>query len=231
MGIVKFNNTSLNIEQVPDGHVIITQAELDSISSLRNELNLIKSYLPPGVDKGQLGGLVEKGQRFDPLNTEHQTLKSQVTDLTAKLSQYSNLPKEFSVEKWNSYVNKEQMENRNVKLNELTQRALAKAKEVVGVDVKVDQRFIPSDVLQNFDVNAPDAQDKWYKVLDDAHTKQQEFIKENLNNVTPVSTPVGAGGSGNGQQATSTPPMRGTPAGDVVSDTGLSVQKFGATFR
>ena len=98
MGLVRFGAQTLNIEQVPDGHVIVTDSELANLRNVQNSYLTLKSSIPPGVDVTQIQSIVEKGQRYDGEAKLRADAEKKIGDLNISLQQYSNMPKEFSME-------------------------------------------------------------------------------------------------------------------------------------
>jgi uncharacterized protein (DUF342 family) len=186
---VKFGQVTLNVDNVPDGHIIISEAEHANLKQSANALFLLKSKIPVGVDENQLSVLVEKGQRHDTLAQELDTHKKNVTSLTEKLNKFSNIPEGFSVEQWNKDRTKEKMEMRAGQFAEIEKSAFKEIETKFKIKPNIDKRFLPN--LDEFDVTAKDAVEQYVKILDKAHTDQAEFVK-NLQ-TKPNSEPVGGG--------------------------------------
>lgn len=195
MGIVKYNNTNLTVEGVPDGSMIITPEQHTAYTQTQNAYTLLKSKMPIGVSENDLALLVEKGQRFDSLNTEFSTTKTKLTETETKLAGFKNIPEGFSVEKWNQLTAKEKAEVRSGQITQLTKAVEDKLKKDYPdkTPPTIDQRFLPADKVATFDPTAADAQDKWAAILGEGFTAQNEFLNRIVSNgVTP---PVIGGGS------------------------------------
>jgi hypothetical protein len=190
MGLVKFGQQTLNIENVPDGHILVSEAELKSIRDAANSYYSLNSSIPVEIDRGKVGELAARGSRYDSIVKEREELAAKLNDLEKQLGQYKDIPEGFSKEKWNNYVQTEQKAIRQGKLDKLMADALAKAEKETGVKYSVDPRFVPTDVINNFDVEATDALDNMYKILDGAHTAQQEFIQKQMS-VNLPNKPLG----------------------------------------
>lgn len=191
MGLVKFNNQTLSIPEVPDGLVLMPENEVATLRSQQNEFLSLKSRIPVGVDQTQLGLLIEKGQRFDSETAERTKASAKIAELEKNIAQFSSLPKDFSADKWNAYVKQEQEGIRSKKLSELTAKVKAEVKEKFKVDIEVDPRFIDSQKVQAFDPDAQNAYQEWYAIMDEAHTAQTDFIQKTAAGASPANEPVG----------------------------------------
>jgi hypothetical protein len=191
MGIVKFGQTNLSIEQVPDGHVIVSESEFTSMKQSKDAYLTLRSKIPVGVDEDQIAPLIDKGLRYDNTANEAGGLKTKITELQGNLDKFSNMPKDFSPDKWNGYVKKESTEKRSAKLSELSQKVLSEVEKEIGVKFTVDERFIHPDVINGFDPFKDGAEKEWKDVLDKAHTAQQDFIKNQLESTITSQTKVG----------------------------------------
>lgn len=216
MGLVKYGNLTLNVAEIPDGNIVVAEQEFNNLRQTNNAFLELKSKIPIGVDPNQLGQLVEKGQRFDAINTDFQRATTQSQELQKKLDAVKNLPEGYSEEKWNSYVKRDMTETRNRQISELTKKVYDKVKSETGVDVDIDPRFIqePAD----FDPSKPEAFDSWYKTLDAAHTAQTEFTQKQLGRITTPVAAVGASQSVPGHTPTGAPGRT-----DVITSTGIKV--------
>ena len=220
MGLVKYNNQTLSIPEVPDGMVIMQESEVGVLRAQANDFLGLKSKIPVGLDVSQLSTVIEKGQRYDAAVAEQGSLKAKVTELETNIAQFSNLPKDFKPEKWNNYVQQEQSQIRAGKLTDLTNKVREKVKTEMKIDAIVDPRFIDQAKLQAFDPDAEGAFDKWYGILDEAHTAQQEFVSNKaLGGTPPPEPPGGLGGHDN-------PPHVGGTPGDRASEGGVKLQGF-----
>ena len=213
MGLVKFGAQSFNIEQIPDGHIVISEQELSTLKGVQNSYLALKARIPVGINDAEISALIEKGQRFDPLNQELVGARTQLTERDGKLSQFSNIPKDYSVDEWNRLRKKEAAEIRATKLADLTKKAIEKAETVTGVKgLKVDPRFYDSAKVDKLDVERADAVEQMYAILDEAHTAQMNFMKEMSDSARPGTPSVGVPG---------VPGVSGQPGiRDTVPDTG-----------
>ena len=192
MGLVKYGQQTLNIAEIPDGHMVISESDFNSLRGSQNAYLSLKSKIPVGIDESQLSALVEKGSRFDTVNTELSNMKGEKTQLQQKLDGFKNIPEGFSPEKWNKFVQRETAEVRQGKLDKLTAKVYEKVKEVTKQDMTVDPRFIDQEKLSSFDPDSPTAFDDYYKILDAAHTAQQDFVQKSVGNAPPPTVGVGA---------------------------------------
>lgn len=222
MGLVKFGHQTLNIENVPDGHILVSEQELKSLKDASNAFFMLNSKIPVGVEQDKIGEYVQRGQRYDTIAKERDELFAKSQDIEKKLQQYQNLPKDFDAERWNNYVNAEQKAIRQEKLNKLMTDALAKAEKDTGVKYSVDPRFIKSEILEKLDVDAKDALDVMYKTLDEAHTAQQEFIQKSISQNIP--SPV-IGAPENQPPRDGGPPKRG-PSDTITADGQMKIQGY-----
>jgi hypothetical protein len=224
MALVKYGNQTLTIAEVADGCVIISEKDLDVYRNGNNAYLDLKSKMPIGIDPSQLSTLVEKGQRFDKVNTDLQTAVTQSQESQRKLDAMK-LPEGFSVDKWNADRNREKVETRTNLMSELTKKAYAKIKEEFKVDVDIDKRFITEP--EGFDPAKPEALEQWIKVLDAAHTAQTEFTQKQLGNLNIPVTSIGASQFVPGNQIQ---PQNGVaPAkirGDVLTESGMNIGKL-----
>jgi len=179
MGLVKFNNTTLSVEGLPDGAVVITGEQLAGYQQVQNAYTMLKSKLPIGVSEDQLASLTEKGQRFDQTFQELAQTKTQFGELKTQIDGFKNIPKDFTIEKWNQLTSKEQQEIRSGKLTELTKQVADKLqKEAPDRTLpKIDNRFLPQDKVKAFDPDAQGAVDQWAQILGEGFQAQQEFAK------------------------------------------------------
>jgi hypothetical protein len=197
------------VDAIPDGHVVIPEHELNNLRSQSNAYLTLKSKLPVGVPEDQVGVLAEKGGRYDPLNQQLTTAQQKVQEYENKLQQYSNMPKDFTADKWNGYVQKEAEEIFAGKMEALTNWVYEEAQKKTGIRYEVDPRFIPADVVEKFDPDASDAKEKWYQVLNDAHTAQVDFVNKiqsgavGAGQVGAGGQPAAGGAQGGVQQVTS----------------------------
>ena len=186
MGIVKFGQQNLSIEQVPDGHVIVSESEFTSMKQSKDALWTLRSKIPVGIDENQIANLIDKGARFDNIAQETGGLKTKISELQGNLDKFSNMPKDFSPEKWDGYIKKEVSEKRSGKFSELSQKVLSGVEKEIGVKFTVDERFIPPEIRNSFDPFKDGAEKEWKDILDKAHTAQQDFIKNQLEStITP----------------------------------------------
>lgn len=221
MGLVKFNTQTLNIENVPDGHIIIAQSEYDSFQGQRNDFLRLKSFVPAGVDHAKIGELIDKGQRFDSINMELGNTKTQLNEINTKLTGFNNIPKEFTTEKWNTFVQKEVQEVRGKRIGELEKKFYERVEAEDKVKIKIDPRFV-SD-LSGLDLNASDVQDKYNEVMKKAYTDQVEFIKNTVGETLPAQI--------TNQQQTQVQQSLVPNPRDVVNDKEMSVGRFQDQFK
>jgi len=222
MGLVKFNSLTLQIDQVPDGHVIVPETEISSLRAVGNSYNLLKSKIPTGVTEDQLPTLVEKGQRYDGISQEKSTFQKQYEETTAKLKGFENIPQDFKVETWNKYKQDEAIRGRQSKIAELTEQVKKNVKEKHGVDLPtIDNRFIPQDRMSTFDPESKTAIDDLTKILDDAHTEQMNFVQKISSSGIPPTMPAGIA-----KQAGALPQIQNPVNGDVVNENQLKVGRF-----
>jgi hypothetical protein len=220
MGLVKFNKTTLNVENVPDGHEIISESELIQLRQTRDALSLLKSKIPVGVDESKLGEIIEQGQRYPTIAQELATHKTSVADLTGKLSKFQNIPAEFDVVKWNSYVNKEKEEQWTVKFNETKKLAFDKIEQEFKVRPVIDDRFVPMDKVKALNLEDKKAVDSLVDIYNDAHTAQQEFVKSITGG--NIQSPHAVGG---GEVRPAGAPQAGK-VGDLVGEEGSALRHF-----
>lgn len=222
MGLVKFNQTTLNVEGVPDGSVIVTGQEATDMVRIRNEHALIQSYLPVGITAGpQLGALIEKGQKYDPLAQKLTDAETAKTAAEAKLAKFSDVPQDYSKNEWERLKGNEQRAIRDGKRKAVTDKVMATLERATGQKIVIDERFIDQQKLATFDFDAQNAEELWAAVLNDAHTAQENLIKQvthgipagptSTQPITPEPAPVTHGMSSGGK------------VGDVVGDNGIIV--------
>jgi hypothetical protein len=190
MALVKFGQLTLNVENVPDGHMIVSEAEFNTMKQASNALFSLKSKIPVGIDESQLGVLIEKGQRHDTIAQELINTQKSVTGLTEKVNKFSNIPEGFSAEQWNKDRNTEKMNARASKLAVLEKQVFDKVEQQHKVRPQVDKRFVTG--LDEIDLDAKNAFDLVYEAYDKGHTAQQEFVK-NMSQTKPGSETVGGG--------------------------------------
>ena len=178
MGLVKFNNTTLNVEGLPDGAVVITGEQLSSYTQVQNAYTILKSKLPIGISEDQLASLTEKGQRFDQVSNELAQLKISATELKTQVEGFKNIPQGFTPEKWNQLVAKEQNEIKLGKITGLTKSIAEKLQKESKTLPKVNERFLPQDKVKSFDPDAPDAEAKWAQILSEGFQEQTKFAQE-----------------------------------------------------
>jgi hypothetical protein len=194
MGLVRFGQTTLNIENVPDGSVIVAQTELTQLQNANNSYLSLKSKIPVGVSEDQISSLVERGQRFEEVNGKLSETTKKVTELSGQVESFKNMPQDFSVDKWKADRQREINEVRAKKMDALTTAAYERVTKETGAKIVVDPRFISAEAMASFNPDAPDAAQKWYDILDAAHTESQKFIADNLGSAQPIPGQVGAGG-------------------------------------
>jgi len=220
MGLVKFGQLTLNVEQIPDGHEVVSSADLANLRNAQNSYALLKSKIPVSVNENQLAELTDKGSRYDSIAQQLEAERTSATQLKAEVAKFSNIPKDYSKERWDTFVNQEQQQKIDASKNALTQKVYQNIESKLGVKVKIDDRFLPQDKVKGFDFTAQDAEAKWAVILDEAHTAQENFIKELSGNapitqqqVGQIQTPIPAG-------------VPKTGPADAVGETGARVQKF-----
>lgn len=191
MGIVKFGQQNLSIEQVPDGHIIISDNEFARMRDGSNAYLSLRSKIPTGIAEDQISPLIDKGLKFDNTSQEVGSLKTKISELEGNLNKFSNIPKDYTPEKWDSFVKKETTEKRSAKFAELSQKALVDVEKEFGVKFVVDERFIPADIRNGFDPFKDGADKEWKDILDKAHTEQQNFIQNQLETNLPSPSKVG----------------------------------------
>lgn len=178
MGLVKYGQQTLNIDVVPDGHVIVPESEYLNLKNILNAHLGLKSKIPPGIEEEKLTLTLDKGIHYDELENKYKQLQAQAREYEQKLNSYMNIPKDFNIDKWNYYVAREKAEIRQAKIKELTNRVLEDVKSKTGVTYEIDERFINKEAYEKFDPDSDNAFEEWYKILDDAHTEQQNFLKK-----------------------------------------------------
>lgn len=230
MGQVKFNNTLLSIEQIPDGHVVVSESELNAMKSVQGAYQLLKSKMPIGVSENDLATLVEKGQRFDQLNKDFTDTKAALDTTKGELTKFSNIPKEFSVDKWNGFVNQEKQQIWLGNWEKVQKQAREEFKKKNNYDIpEIDPRFYPDDV-ESFNFEDRNAIDNMIALMDKAHTEQVNFLQKATGNMAPSPAPVGGSQpnpvnmimAGQDRQPVNQPQGR-----DIVSDTQMHVGGFG----
>lgn len=196
MGLVKFNNTTLNVDGLPDGAVVITGEQHSSFQQAQNAYTILKSKLPIGISEDQIATLTEKGQRYDTVNAELAQKNTKIAELTAQVDGFKNIPQGFTIEKWNQDRQREANETRQVQLADLTKKvADAIKKESPDRTLpKVDERFLPADKVKSFDPTSANAVDVWAGILAEGFRAQTEFAKS--LGVDSITTPPLGGGSG-----------------------------------
>lgn len=228
MGLVKFNNTTLSIEQVPDGHIIIAEAEFTRIRDAGNAYAVLKSKIPLGVDENQLGVMTEKGMRYDTTAQQLAAANTKVGELTTQVNQFSNIPKDFKPEKWEQFKAAEQAQIRNTQRAEIQKKAVSQIQDKYkGISVpEIDDRFFSKEELDKFDYTATDAVEKYVQIMDKAHTEQENFMMKQLGGGALVtqSAPVGVAPA-----VPSPTPVavsgQNSPR-DIVTEAGATLQKF-----
>lgn len=230
MGQLKFGNQTLVIDQIPDGYEAVASSELAPLRELKNAYSVLKSQLPVDVQPNELSLYVDKGRKYESLVKDKETLSTEVASLREQVKQFSNIPKEFTIEQWNKDRKVEQQASRQQKMDALTKVVLEKVKTETKVDFKVDPRFIDQKIAETIDPDSPTAVDTWYKALDDAHTAQLDFITKNQSSITPTTPiPGQVGPNGNPDPrlaAQHLNPNMPEHQGDKVSDVGASLGKF-----
>jgi hypothetical protein len=220
MGLVKFGQLTLSVDQIPDGHVVVPESELVRLKGADNAYLSLKSKIPYGVAEDQLGSLLEKGARFDAELSQRQKFEKELGDASKKLEGFSNLPKDFSLENYNRLVADEKDRIWQGKIADLTRQVEEKVEKELHVKVKVDPRFIDQSKLEAFDPDSKTAFDDWYKILDEAHTAQENFVKDMAGKTPPApgsaAQPI--------QQGLNVPPSAGPK--DVISSTALRLQSL-----
>lgn len=219
MGKVKFGNLILDIEQVPDGHVIVAESSYNTLKSGHDGYSVLKSKLPLGINEDQLSSLAEKGQRYDQLDVQHKELQGKFGETQKALEGFQNIPKEFSIDRWNSFIKREQAEVRQGKIKELTNKVYERVRKELDLksednSIIVDPRFYPQDAVVAFDPDAKDAEQQWYDILDKGHDAQLDFVKNMANKATPP------GAITTGQE---TVPGSGDKSRDTFGDKGAQV--------
>jgi hypothetical protein len=218
MGLLKYNNQTYTVEGLPDGLVAIESNTYGDMQKANNAYLTLKSRIPIGVDESQLGVIIEKGLRFDTNAQELTNSKTTITDLTGKLSKFSDIPPEFSKEQWSKYVQKEQTEIRQGKISKVAEQAREFMEKEWKVKVPtVDPRFLN---LDNFNPDDKDAVKNYAELYDNAHTEQEKLLKSIIENQTDKNAPpVGI----NPALPAGEPKVR---PNDVVGDTNMKVQHF-----
>jgi len=230
MALVKFGQQTLNIDGVPEGMMIISESDVTRLRATNNAYDLLKSRLPVNVSEEEYGDLIEKGKRYAALSEKLDKTSDELKNTKTELGKFSNLPKDFSVEQWNKDRQRDADAVFASKIDKLTAGVYEKIKKELGVDIQVDPRFIPADTLETFDPDAADAADKWYQILDNAHTEQEKFLQSHGGNLPP--TPA-VGQPGQTPEGATPPPVglripgatQFNP-GDRVSDGGVRVGKL-----
>ncbi len=220
MGIVSFGAQKLNIAEVPDGHAIISEADLQRFRSAENNYLSLKAYIPvehlgnlPKVQE-----LLEKGSRYDTLNQEKSTISMQLSEANTKLQAVKNLPEGYTQEKWNTYESRAKSEVRNQQMTELLKKTEDYAGEKFKIKIpKIDPRFLSQEKLNKIDPTAADAPQKYLDILNEGHTAQQEFLKTFGNDVTLEQSQRAPS-----QQFDIQAPQSGLK--DVASETGVHIQ-------
>jgi hypothetical protein len=229
MGLVKYNNITLNIAEIPDGNMVISEKQFNDMVAIGNRYLDINSRLPVGVPIENLGSIVEKGQKYDSTVQELTGHKTKVTELQTKLDGFKDIPQDFKKSEWERLKMKETSDLRQVKVTELKKKVFEKVEKEFKVKAREpDQRFVDKDALEKLDVNSATAVDDLFKILDKALDVQDEFIKS-IGGVIPQPEPVGGGGQQQ-QQQRQTPEDKqpddiyGFRVKDKVTDQGASLQ-------
>lgn len=207
MGLVKFNNTTLNVDGVPDGAVILDGAQYSKLTDVGNAYALLKSKMPIGVDENQLSTLVEKGQRYDTVVAESAQLKTSTAELSTKLKAFDNMPADFTIEKWNKDRQVEKQTVFNQKIASLTEKVVASLKKEHPdkTPPTIDPRFMPQDKISAFNPDAEGAVDAWAKLMDEGWQEQTAFLQKQaasgvpspaIGGGAPAIIPGGGGGGG-----------------------------------
>ena len=193
MGLVKFGSQTLNIPEAPDGHILIAESEVNSLKAVKNDHLILKSKIPAGIPESEIATLVEKGSRFDAINTELNTAKGQVTQLQTDLKKFDNMPKDFSVDKWKADRTRESDEIWQGKIDVLTKDVMTEVEKEFGQKFEIDMRFIDPAKLEIFDPDGKDSKKEWRQLLDEAHTAQENFIRSKIEG-TPAQPKKGPDG-------------------------------------
>lgn len=196
MGIVKFGQKTYTIDGIPDGLTLIKEDELGRLREQSDAFHELHARLPLGTDESKITESLEKGKRYDALAKERDELKKSGKDLEGKLKSREDIPEDYNRERWDKYVTTEKRAIRQEKLDKLTEEALVKAEKEAGTKVSIDPRFIDKEKVDALDLDAKDAGDKLYKILDDGHTAQMEFVKKSVGKGMPsqvVGSPVDGG--------------------------------------
>lgn len=219
MGIVDFGAQKLNIAEVPDGHVIISQAQLQQMRNAENNYLSLKAYIPVEHlnNLSKVSELLEKGSRYDTLNQEKGQISTKLSDAETKLQAQKKLPEGYTEERWNKYVSTEQELVKGQQFETLFTKVgeLASTKYNIKLP-KIDERFYP-DKLWELDPAKPESIELALGFLNEAHTEQQKFLSTAGAEVT-LSPQVR---QGNVQQQQ---PVQSSGPKDVASETGVHVQ-------
>jgi hypothetical protein len=231
MSTVKFGEQVLNIDGIPEGHMIVPEAEISRLRGVSNGYSLLKSRIPLDVDEADLGKLVEKGKRYDVLAAKLDKTAGELKTSQANLAKHSELPEGYSEERWNKFV---QQENDSVfaeKIRGLTEKAYARVEKEMGVKIEVDHRFIPADILESFDPDDKDDEKKWYEIVDNENIEEEKLIKKSSEGAAPPTPSVGEPGAGTPPEPV---PFSGIhqggaehrPQGDRVTEGGINVGRI-----
>jgi hypothetical protein len=230
MGLVKFGQTTLNVAEIPDGHIVISDAQFQAMKGAENNYLALKASIPYGVDMSQLSTIVEKGSRFDAISTELNTVKQQLGATTQKLQGFSNLPADFSLDEYKALKNEHAIYERGAALEDLFAKTAKYVEETHRVKMPtVDLRFVDEEALNAIDPKAVDAPAKMAIIFDKAHSAQQEFVAKMGGTPSQPATQVQQGAPlapANPRQyfpPTKIRDMR--PQGDSVLETGYNIER------
>jgi hypothetical protein len=226
MALVKFGQQTLNIDGVPDGHILVSESEVSQLRQVKDAYALLKRNIPIDVEEGQLASFVERGRRYDDVEKSRKDLETHSKSLEEKLQKLGKLPEGFSQERWNKYVQREQDEIFQSKIDTLTQKVYEKVQKELGVKVSIDPRFIDPSKLDSFNPDDPKAEETWYQILDEAHTAQESFVKSQVSELTP-STPSGITPQTTGTPVSSVHSPGSPMPGDKITDNGAVAGAFG----
>ncbi len=229
MGMVKFGQLTLNVADIPDGHIVIPEQQYQQLKGAENQYLTLKSSIPYGVDMSQLPTIVDKGSRFDTTVNELNTVKQQLGAATQKLQGFSNLPADFSLDEYKALKQDQAMYKRGQQMEDLFAKTSKFVEETYHVKMpNVDLRFVDDAELDAIDPNAADAPAKMALVFNKAHTAQQEFVAK-FGGVTRTGDSTVAHGAPANPNLRFQPPasLRDVrPLGDIVDESHMVIQRL-----
>lgn len=225
MALVKFGQQTFSIDGVPDGHVIVPEGELSRTSKIADSYAMLKKNIPVDIREEEIASFIDRGRRYDDTMKSFEESKKQLEATKGELGKLSNIPKDFSKERWDKFVQQEQDELFQTKIDALTKKVSEKVEKEFGVKATIDPRFINPEKLQSFNPDDEKAFDNWYAIMDEAHSAQESFLKDHFNvDSAPSAKPIVAADQRIAMPTI--PNLGGKHPKDSVGDQGVVVGGF-----